>query len=73
MITLVKILREICVETVDGLTETYVTVKFADCHTSFQEVEAVRVFRLPTDQARDAYLQVEYTRWLQSLDAVAEF
>ena len=70
---MIKILKELTTETPNELSQAYVTVEFVGYHETFKEVKAIRVFRLPSDQARDEFLDAEYDRWLTSLDAVAEF
>jgi hypothetical protein len=68
-----KILKEVTIKTADGQKQTYVTVKFTGHHQTFQEVEAIRVFRLPSNQPRDEFLHQEYDRWFHSFDTIAEF
>lgn len=70
---MIKLLRERTSDKSDDLSQTYLTVEFVGSHEASKEVKAIRVFRLPTDQARDEFLNAEYERWLASLDAVAEF
>ena len=70
---MIEILREAAVETAERAREGYVTVRFAARHATFGPVETVRTFRLPPAAAIDALLQKEYARWIERLDATADW
>ena len=70
---MIEILKDAAVETAERAREGYVTVRFVARHETLGPVETVRTFRLPPVPTIDALLQKEYARWIERLDATADW